>query len=187
MAATVEDAVAEAAKIGYPVVVKADAASILHKSDMGGVAVDLKDGDAVRAAVEKMTQRFSDGDLSFFVQQYLPGGLELIMGAKAEEDLGHAVMFGLGGIFVEVMKDVVFNLTPVASGEARQMLSSIQAAPMLQGVRGQKGVNQDRLIEILQRLSQLLGDLPEIQEMDLNPLIAYEDQVFVVDARISIE
>ncbi|MGD8292458.1 MAG: acetate--CoA ligase family protein [Desulfobacterales bacterium] len=187
MAATVEDAVAEAAKIGYPVVVKADAASILHKSDMGGVAVDLKDGDAVRAAVEKMTQRFSDGDLRFFIQQYLPGGLELIMGAKAEEDLGHAVMFGLGGIFVEVMKDVVFNLTPVASGEARQMLSSIQAAPMLQGVRGQKGVNQDRLIEILQRLSQLLGDLPEIQEMDLNPLIAYEDQVFVVDARISIE
>jgi acetyltransferase len=187
MAATVEDAVAEAAKIGYPVVVKADAASILHKSDRGGVAVDLKDGDAVRAAVEKMKQRFSDSDLRFFVQQYLPGGLELIMGAKAEEGLGHAVMFGLGGIFVEVMKDVVFNLTPVASGEARQMLSDIQAASMLEGARGQKGVNQDRLIEIIQRLSQLLGDLPEIQEMDLNPLIAYEDQVFVVDARISIE
>jgi acetate---CoA ligase (ADP-forming) len=108
------------------------------------------------------------------------------MGAKAEEGLGHAIMFGLGGIFVEIMKDVVFNLTPVASGEARQMLSSIKGASMLEGVRGQKGVNQDQLIEIIQRLSRLLSDLPEIQEMDLNPLIAYEDEVFVVDARISV-
>ncbi len=186
MAANAEEAVNAAAEIGYPVVVKADAASILHKSDMGGVAVDLKDGDAVRAAVEKMQQRFSEDGLNFFVQKYLPGGLELIMGAKAEEGLGHAVMFGLGGIFVEIMKDVVFNLTPVSAGEAQQMLSAIKGASMLEGVRGQKGVNQDLLIEIIQRLSQLLTDLPEIQEMDLNPLIAFEDQVFVVDARISI-
>ena len=179
-------AVAAAAEIGYPVVIKADAASILHKSDMGGVVVDLKNGDAVRATVEKMQQLFSDDDPIFFIQKYLPGGLELIMGAKAEEGLGHAVMFGLGGIFVEIMKDVVFNLTPVSAGEARQMLASIKGASMLEGVRGQKGVNQDQLIEIIQRLSQLLTDLPEIQEMDLNPLVAFEDQVFVVDARIAI-
>jgi acetyltransferase len=182
-----EAAVAVAAEIGYPVVVKADAASILHKSDMGGVAVDLKDGDAVRATVEEMQQRFPDDDLSFFTQQYLPGGLELIMGAKAEEGLGHAVMFGLGGIFVEIMKDVVFNLTPVTSGEAGQMLSAIKGASMLEGVRGRAGVNQDLIIEIIQRLSQLLTDLPEIREMDLNPLMAFGDQVVVVDARISIE
>ena len=186
MAANAEEAVNAAAEIGYPVVVKADAAAILHKSDTGGVAVDLKDGDAVRAAVEKMKQRFSEDDLSFFIQKYLPGGLELIMGAKAEEGLGHALMFGLGGIFVEIMKDVVFNLTPVSSGDAGQMLSAIKGASMLEGVRGQKGVNQELLIEIIQRLSQLLTDLPEIQEMDLNPLIAFEDQVVVVDARISI-
>jgi acetyltransferase len=186
MAEDAEAAVAAAAEIGYPVVVKADAASIQHKSDMGGVAVDLKDGDAVRAAVEKMQQRISDGDLNFFIQQYLPGDLELIMGAKAEEGLGHALMFGLGGIFVEIMKDVVFNLTPVTSGEAGQMLSAIKGASMLEGVRGQAGVNQDLLIEIIQRLSQLLTDLPEIREMDLNPLMAFEDQVVVVDARISV-
>jgi acetate---CoA ligase (ADP-forming) len=186
VAANAEEAVNAAAKIGYPVVVKVDAASILHKSDMGGVVVDLKDGDAVRAAVEKMQQRFSEDKPSFFIQKYLPGGLELIMGAKAEEGLGHAVMFGLGGIFVEIMKDVVFNLTPVSSGEAGQMLSAIKGASMLEGVRGQKGVNQDMVIEIIQRLSQLLTDLPEIQEMDLNPLIAFEDQVVVVDARISL-
>jgi acetyltransferase len=181
-----ETAVAAASEIGYPVVVKADAASILHKSDMGGVAVDLQNGDAVRAAVESMQQRFSGDDLSFFIQQYLPGGLELIMGAKAEEDLGHALMFGLGGIFVEILKDVVFNLTPVTSGEAGQMLSAIKGAPMLESVRGQAGVNQELVIEIIQRLSQLLTDLPEIQEMDLNPLMAFGDQVVVVDARIAI-
>jgi acetyltransferase len=181
-----ETAVAAASEIGYPVVVKADAASILHKSDMGGVAVDLQNGDAVRAAVESMQQRFSGDDLSFFIQQYLPGGLELIMGAKAEEDLGHALMFGLGGIFVEILKDVVFNLTPVTSGESGQMLSAIKGAPMLESVRGQAGVNQELVIEIIQRLSQLLTDLPEIREMDLNPLMAFGDQVVVVDARIAI-
>jgi acetate---CoA ligase (ADP-forming) len=186
MAANADEAVNAAADIGYPVVVKADAAAILHKSDMGGVAVDLKDGEALRAAVGKMQQGFSEDDLNFFVQKYIPGGLELIMGAKAEEGLGHAVMFGLGGIFVEIMKDVVFNLTPVSAGEAGQMLAAIKGASILEGVRGQKGVNQDKLIEIIQRLSQLLTDLPEIQEMDLNPLIAFEDQVVVVDARIAI-
>jgi acetyltransferase len=185
-ATNAEEAVTSAADIGYPVVVKADAASILHKSDMGGVAVDLTDADAVRAAVEKMKQQFSADDPRFFVQKYLPGGLELIMGAKAEEGLGHALMFGLGGIFVEIMKDVVFNLTPVSSGEAGQMLAAVKGAAILEGVRGQKGVNKDLLIEIIQRLSQLLTELPEIQEMDLNPLMAFGDQVIVVDARISV-
>ena len=187
MAANAEESVTSAADIGYPVVVKADAPSILHKSDLGGVAVDLTDADAVRAAVDKMQQQFSKDNPRFLVQKYLPGGLELIMGAKAEEGLGHALMFGLGGIFVEIMKDVVFNLTPVSAGEAQQMLAAIKGAAMLEGVRGQKGVNKDLLIEIIQRLSQLLTDLPEIQEMDLNPLMAFEDQVVVVDARISIE
>jgi acetyltransferase len=186
MAANADEAEKAAVEIGYPVVIKADAESILHKSDMGGVAVDLADGAAVRAAVEKMQGNFSADDLRFFVQKYLPGGLELIMGAKAEAGLGHAVMFGLGGIYVEIMKDVVFNLTPVTSGEAREMLSSIKGSALLEGVRGQKGVDQAKLIEIIQRLSQLLSDLPAIQEMDLNPLMAFEDQVLVVDARISL-
>jgi acetyltransferase len=186
MATSADEAEKAAAEIGYPVVIKADAESIVHKSDMGGVAVDLADGAAVKAAVEKMQQNFSADDLRFFIQKYLPGGLELIMGAKAEEGLGHAVMFGLGGIYVEIMKDVVFNLTPVSSGEAEEMLASIKGSALLEGVRGQKGVDQAKLIEIIQRLSQLLTDLPAIQEMDLNPLMAFEDQVFAVDARISL-
>ena len=187
LAASPAEAVEAAAKIGFPVVVKADAESVVHKSDMGGVAVDLGNASAVKQAAAHMKKVISAPDLRFFVQKYLPGGLELIMGAKAEEGLGHAVVFGLGGIHVEVMKDVVFSLTPVSAAEAREMLGAIKGAALLQGVRGKKGVNQDRLVEILQRLSCLLGDLPEIEEMDLNPLMAFEDRVFVVDARISLK
>jgi acetyltransferase len=187
LAATPAEAAEAAAKIGFPVVVKAEAASVVHKSDMGGVALNLASASAVKNAAAQMRKAITAPDLRFFVQKFLPDGLELIMGAKAEEGLGHAVVFGLGGIYVEIMQDVVFNLTPISSAEAREMLAAIKGAPLLQGVRGQKGVDQDRLAEILQRLSQLLTDLPEIQEMDLNPVKAFADKVFVVDARISLK
>ena len=95
-------------------------------------------------------------------------------------------MFGIGGIFVEVLKDVIFKITPVTNLEAEDMLSSIKAAPLLNGIRGEKGVNKDGVIEIIQRTSQLITDFPMIQEMDLNPIIAYEDKVLAVDARIKI-
>ena len=187
LAATPAEAAEAAAKIGFPVVVKAEAASVVHKSDMGGVALNLASASAVKNAAAQMRKAITAPDLRFFVQKFLPDGLELIMGAKAEEGLGHAVVFGLGGIYVEVMQDVVFNLTPISPAEAREMLAAIKGAPLLQGVRGQKGVDQDRLTEILQRLSRLLTDLPEIQEMDLNPIKAFADKVFVVDARISLK
>jgi acetyltransferase len=175
-----------ATEIGFPVVVKADSASVLHKSDMGGVAVNLADEAAVRAAVEKMSQGLKADDLRFFIQKYMPGGLEVILGAKAEEGLGHLIMFGLGGIFVEVLKDVVFNLTPVTDAEAREMLSDIKGASILRGVRGQKGVDLKALETLICRLSLLVSDLPEIQEMDLNPVMAFEEGVFAVDARIAL-
>ncbi len=184
MAADADQAASAAARIGFPVVVKADAAAIIHKSDVGGVALNLADESAVRHAVEKMQQELDAEGLRFFVQRYMPGGLEVIMGARAEEGLGHAVMFGLGGIFVEVLKDVVFKLTPVTTAEADQMLSEIKGAALLQGVRGKKGVDGKALSETILRLSQLLTDLPQIQEMDLNPVLAYEDRVAVADARI---
>lgn len=175
-----------AAEIGFPVVVKADAESIAHKSDVGGVVVNLQDGQAVRAAVKEMEKRLEAKDLRFFIQKYLPGGKEVIAGAKVEKGLGHLIMFGLGGIYVEVLKDVVFKLSPVTDVEAREMLSTIKGAPLLKGVRGEKGVDQEGIVEIIQRLSQLLTDLPAIQELDLNPIIAYPDRVFVIDARLSI-
>ncbi|MCP4353902.1 MAG: CoA-binding protein [Desulfobacterales bacterium] len=186
MAKDAEEAEKIASEIGYPVVVKADAESIVHKSDMGGVAVNLGDGNAVRSAVEEMQKNLKADDLKFFIQKFVPGGKEVIVGAKSEGDLGHLVMFGMGGIYVEVLEDVVFKLSPVTEVEAKEMLSSIKMAPILKGVRGEKGVDEAALVEIIQRFSQLVTDLPMIQEMDLNPVMAFEDKAFVVDARIII-
>ncbi len=186
IAGNVEEAEKAALEIGFPVVIKADSKTIIHKSDMGGVAVNLKDGDAVKSVVMEMEKKLAADDLKFFVQKHMPDGLEVILGAKAEEGLGHLIMFGMGGIYVEVLKDVIFDITPVSATEARVMISSIKMAPLLEGVRGNKGVDQKALVEIIQRLSQLVTDLDDIKEMDLNPVIAYEDSVFVVDARISI-
>lgn len=181
-----EDTGKAAGEIGFPVVLKADSEAIVHKSDVGGVVIDLKDADAVTAAAKEMEKKFGPKGLRFFVQQYLPGGREVIVGAKAEKGLGHTLMFGLGGVYVELMKDVSFELTPVTAFEAKQMLTSIKSYPLLAGFRGDKGVNREKLVEVLQRVSQLVTDLPNIEEMDLNPIIAYEDNVYVVDARVKI-
>jgi acetyltransferase len=175
-----------AVEVGFPVVVKADSESIVHKSDVGGIALELTTGKAVRIAAQDMEKRFGHEDLRFLVQEYLPGGMEIIVGAKAEKELGHSMMFGLGGIYVEILEDVVFKLSPVTAVEVREMLSSIKAAPLLKGVRGERGIDEEGIVEIIQRLSQLVTDLPVIQEVDLNPVIAYEGRVAVVDARIAL-
>ena len=181
------EAVFAAEKIGYPVVVKVDCEEIDHKSDMGGVAVNLKDSSAVRSAVEDMQSRLGHlGTLRFFVQKFLPGGRELIIGAAAERELGHLVMVGLGGIYVEVLKDVAFKIAPVTRVEAGEMLASLKTAALLDGVRGEKGVDKEGIVSLIQRVSQLLTDLPMIQEMDMNPIMAFEDSIYAVDGRIRI-
>ena len=182
----IEECEKAAKELGYPVVIKADAESIVHKSDVGGVVINLKDSNAVKSTIEEMKKKFKAEDLKFLIQKYLPGGRELIVGANAEPGLGHLIMFGLGGIFVEVLKDVVFKIAPVTNVEAREMLSSIKAAQLIEGIRGEKGVYVDGVTEIIQRTSQLVTELPMIEEMDLNPIIAYEDKVSIVDARIKI-
>ncbi len=185
--ANAAEAVAAAEAIGYPVVVKVDCEEIDHKSDMGGVAVNLKDAATVNAAVDDMESRLgSFGKLRFFVQKFLPGGRELIIGATAERGLGHLVMFGLGGIYVEVLKDVSFKIAPVTRVEAGEMLTSIKTAALLDGVRGEKGIDRGAVINLIQRVSQLLNDLPMIQEMDMNPVMAFEKGVYAVDGRIRI-
>ncbi len=182
-AAMVEQAANE---MGGPVVVKADAEHIVHKSDMGAVAVNLPDGADARKAAEEMTAKLGEEGLKFLVQQYMPGGKEVILGAKAEPGLGHLIMFGIGGIYVEVLRDVVFNLTPVTSTEAGEMIDSLKLSPLLKGVRGERGVDRAALVDLIQRLSRLVSDLPDIAEMDLNPTLAFEDGLSVVDARISL-
>lgn len=179
-------AVKAAEEIGFPVVVKADAEKIVHKSDVGGVAIDLADAAAVKAAAESMTKKFGAAGLKFLVQKFMPGGKETIIGAKAEKGLGHTLMFGLGGIYVELLKDVSFALTPVTAFEAQEMVCGIKTYTLLAGFRGDPGVDRNKLVEIIQRTSQLVTELPMIQEMDLNPIIAYKDNAYVVDARIMI-
>jgi acyl-CoA synthetase (NDP forming) len=186
MAGDVDLAVAAADAIGYPVVLKADATSVIHKSDMGGVAVNLTDADAVKQAAKTMTERIDARDLRFFVQQFVPGGREVIIGAKAEPGVGHLIMFGLGGIFVDVLKDVIFNLTPVTDAEAREMVDGIQASALLDGVRGEKPVDKTALIDLIQRLSKLVTDFPQIVELDLNPVMAFEKGAVAVDARMAL-
>ena len=186
IANSIEDAVKAADAIGYPVVIKADSETLVHKSDMGGVSINVKSADDVRKIVTHMREKFPQADLAFFVQKFMPGGRELIAGITTKKDLGHLVMFGLGGIYVEVFKDVVFKIAPVTEVEANEMLANIKAAKLLDGVRGEKGVDKASITNIIQRLSQLVTDLPEIEEMDLNPIMAFENNAFVVDARIKI-
>ena len=186
VASDIKSTVGIAADIGFPVVLKADSESVIHKSDLGGVAVNLKDENAVKKTAEEMKKKFDAPDLKFLIQKYLPGGRELIIGAKAEHGLGHLIMFGIGGIFVEVLKDVVFKIAPITNVEAGEMLSSIKASRLIDGIRGEKSINKEGVIEILQRISQLVIDFPLIQEMDLNPIIGFETSTFVVDVRIKI-
>ena len=181
-----DEAERAAQEIGFPVVVKVDSEAIVHKSEIGGVAINLTDKDAVRRAVENIGKKHKEPGLKFLVQKYLPGGKEVIIGAKADDELGHLIMCGLGGIYVEIFKDVAFKLSPVTDVEAEEMLSSLKAAPLLKDVRGEKGVDRQKLAEIISRVSQLVTDVPAIRQMDLNPIIAYEDRVFVVDARMSL-
>jgi acyl-CoA synthetase (NDP forming) len=173
--------------IGFPVVVKIDSPSVIHKTDLTGVALNLPDGAAVRRAVEEMESRFREHHPRYLVQKHLSGGREVIIGAKAEDGLGHLIMCGMGGIHVEVLRDLVFKLSPVTTAEADEMLSTLRAAPLLNGVKGQKGVDKEAVTEIIRRVSQMVSELPAIREMDLNPVIAFEDGAFVVDARMTVE
>lgn len=186
IAESVDEAVKAASDIGFPVVLKADSEEIVHKSDVGGVAVNLADEGAVKSAAENMANTFRVKNLRFFVQKFMDKGKEVIVGAKAEPGLGHMLMFGVGGVLVELLKDVSFELTPVTPFEANRMVTSIKCYPLLAGFRGDKGIDQEKVVEIIQRVSQLVGDHPRIEEMDLNPIIAYEDKASVVDARIGI-
>jgi acetyltransferase len=179
----VHEVSAAASEIGFPVVIKADSETIIHKSDVGGVAINIQSAQEATSAAETMHQKLGS-DIRFFVQKFLPKGRELIIGAKAVEGVGHIVMFGLGGIFVEVLKDVTFTISPVSDEEAKEMIGSVKAAPLINGFRGGKGINREKAAGIIQRISMLCGDFPVIKELDLNPLFATGEEICVADARI---
>ncbi|MDP6156008.1 MAG: acetate--CoA ligase family protein [Candidatus Thermoplasmatota archaeon] len=183
-----DEAMKAAEKIGYPVVVKVDSEEIVHKSDVGGVAVNIKEESTLRLTLNEMSDKFSSLRYKFFIQKFLSSGKEVIVGAKKEEGLGHLIMAGTGGVLVELLKDASFGIAPLTGAEAAEMLASLKLYPILSGFRGQAGVDIGKLIEIIQRVSMMVTELPSIVEMDLNPIFAFEEgrQPIVVDARIKI-
>lgn len=178
-----EAAAAAAGTLGYPVVLKAVAPSLVHKSDNGGVQVNLGDAAAVIAAAGRMRDQVT-GLSGYLVQQQAPAGLELIVGSKRDPAFGPTVLVGLGGIWVEVVRDVAVRLAPVTPAEARAMLGELRGAALLAGYRGRPGIDLDALVDLIVQVGRLALDHPQLNELDLNPVIAWPGGVIAVDARV---
>jgi acetyltransferase len=179
LASTPDQAVEVARQIGYPVVLKIASPDILHKTDVGGVKVNLRNASDVRDAFELMVYRAQryvpDATIwGCLVQEMAPpGGTEVLVGMNRDPQFGPLVTFGLGGIYVETLKDVTFRVAPFSPQEAHQMLSEIRAHAILDGVRGQPPADKEAIVDILLRIGQLVQDFPEIAELDINPVIVY--------------
>ncbi|WP_406468307.1 acetate--CoA ligase family protein [Streptomyces sp. NBC_01594] len=189
LAQDVDEAVAFADRLGGPVVLKIVSPDVLHKTDAGGVVVGVEGGAQVRAAFQRIIENVRayapDARIDGVqVQQLVPPGQEVIVGAVTDPTFGKVVAFGLGGVLVEVLKDITFRLAPVSADEALSMLDSIGAAEILRGVRGAAPVDRWALAEQIRRVSQLVTDFPEIAEVDLNPVIAAPDGAVAADIRI---
>ncbi len=181
VADTLEDALKAAESLGYPLVMKV--VGPVHKSDVGGVVLNIKNAKGVEKEFTRMMQI---KDTTAILMQPMLSGTELFAGAKREDKFGHMVLCGMGGIFIEVLKDVSSALSPVSKPEALSMIRSLKSYKIIQGVRGQQGISEEKFAEVLMRLSALLEAAPEICEMDLNPLLGKGEQVVAVDARINV-
>ncbi|NUK81218.1 acetate--CoA ligase family protein [Streptomyces lunaelactis] len=189
LAESVDEAVAFADRIGFPVVLKIVSPDIVHKTDAGGVRVGLASAAEVRGAFTAIVANARTYDAEariqgVQVQQMVPAGTEVIVGAVTDPTFGKVVAFGLGGVLVEVLKDITFRLAPASESDALDMLDSIRAAEILRGVRGGAAVDRDALADVVVRVSELAADFPEIAEVDLNPVFASADGVMAADVRI---
>lgn len=192
VAANAGQAAELASGMGFPVVMKIVSPDILHKTEAGGVIVGVKSEDEARAAYDRIVANAraykADAQITGVqVQQMLAGGQEVIIGAVTDSSFGKLVAFGLGGVLVEVLKDITFRLAPVTRDEALSMLDGIQAAEMLKGVRGGDPVNREALADMIVRVSNLVNDYPEIVELDLNPVFATKDGAIAADVRIVVD
>jgi acetyltransferase len=181
---TAEQAVAAAEQYGYPVVMKMSVPDQPHKSDVGGVLLGIDSEMAVRGAFSRLMTKDAEG---VNVQKMLKGGKEIVIGVANDPAFGPILMFGLGGIYVEVLKDVSFAVCPVSDVRAKEIIRDIRGYPILKGVRGQAGVAEDKLVEMIQRVSQLACDHPEIAELEINPFLAFPDGIMAVDMRARVE
>jgi acetate---CoA ligase (ADP-forming) len=190
-AATADEAVAAARDVGLPVVLKIDSADVVHKTDVGGVVLDIRSEDEVRNAFNTMVTRVRehmpaaqiDG---VTIERFVRGGRETIIGVSQDPSFGPVIMFGLGGIYVEALQDVAFRVQPVSDVDAHEMVRSIRGIRLLEGMRGEPPSDIGAIEEMIQRVSQLVGDHPSISEMDINPFLALEQGGIAVDARIRI-
>ena len=192
LAPTKEDAVSLSEEIGFPVVVKISSVDITHKSDAGGVKVNLTDRAAVEDAFDEIMtsakDKFPDADIEgVSVQSMAKPGIEIIMGMTKDAQFGPVLMFGLGGILVEVLKDVAFRIVPLEKRDAAEMIREIKGFKILEGYRGQDPADIPYLEDMLLKLSAFVDDTPEIKEIDMNPVFGYKDGAVVVDARIMLE
>ena len=192
VASNQKEAAKYADEIGYPVVLKIVSPDIIHKSEAGGVIVNLKTPAEVIAGYNKILENVkkykADAKIvGVLVQEMAPNSTEVIVGAIKDPQFGQTVMFGLGGIFVEVLKDVNFRIAPLNTDDAKEMITELKAYPLLKGFRNTPPADIDALVGILCSTSRLVMENPEIKELDLNPVLAYPKGAKTVDARIILE
>lgn len=187
-----EEAAEFSAQIGYPVVLKIVSPDVIHKFDVGGVILDVNSKEEAKNGFNQILENVKkhkpnaqiDGIL---IQEMAPSSTEVIVGCIKDAQFGPTLMFGFGGTFVEVMKDVSFRIAPIDEADAREMMTEVKAYPILQGCRGQPPADIETLTKILLNVSKLVIDYAEIRELDLNPIMVYEKGAKTVDARIILE
>ncbi len=192
VAKNAEEAVRFAEEMGYPVVLKIVSPDIIHKFDVGGVILNLKSPEEVKDSYKRIMMKVKKHKpdakiLGVLVQEMIPASTEIIVGAMKDPQFGPALMFGLGGIFVELLKDVSFRIAPITKLDAEEMIAEVKGYPILRGYRGQPPVDINAIVDILLNTSRLMMDHPEIKELDLNPILVYEKGAKTVDARIVLE
>ena len=192
LATSREQAISLSRKLGFPVVLKITSPDILHKSDAGGVKLGLRTANQVGKAYDEImqaiTQRYPGARLhGVAVQKMARPGVEVIIGMYKDAQFGPVLMFGLGGIMVELLKDVSFRIAPLTKRDAAEMIREIKGYPLLRGYRGREAVDVSYLEDMLLKLSDFVEQNPQVKELDLNPVFAYGDGALVVDARIILE
>ena len=189
LATTADEAISIANELGYPVVLKIVSAQITHKSDVGGVELNIADEESVRTSFDRITSAGKKADATakidgVSVQRMAEPGVEVITGMTMDAQFGPVLMFGLGGVLVEVLKDVAFRVVPITARDANQMVHEIQGFPILEGHRGQEPSDVGAIEALLVQLSEFIEAHPDVAELDLNPVFAYPKGAIAVDARI---
>jgi acyl-CoA synthetase (NDP forming) len=185
-AASEREALAATAELPGPVVLKAAATGLVHKTEAGAVKLDLRDASDVSAAYQEFESSFGDALTGVIVQPMVRGGVEVLIGVAQEPVFGPLVVFGLGGIATDVLGDHTARLSPLTDADAHELVRGVRAAALLDGFRGSPPVSTDALEDVLLRISRLADDLPEVAELDLNPVLARPEGCLAADARIRI-